>query len=138
MRNTRLNGWPRKFEVAGDYQALKYRELALRVFEFEYAERLTPATPKERLSIIEALRARYYQSDQMAEIQKLHDKENLADLEGWPLDLLQRAAANWRRSNQGYAPRSAGQLTASVSEEFLQRQLMHRKAGDCLRIIGAA
>ena len=79
------------------------------------------------MCVIEVLEERYYQVDRPANLTKILRKEWLKDLSDWPLDLLAKSAQNWRQSDKSYAPRSAGQLTASVAEERQERQNMCHK-----------
>ena len=55
----------------------------------------------------------------------------------YPSDLIELACNNWRKSNNNYAPRSAGVLMDSVKQEYVRRVVMYRKAVSVLEIINA-
>jgi len=90
------------------------------------------------MGAIEALTARYYQVETPDGVQYLLTREWLEDMEEFPANLITKACRNWRKSDKGYAPKSAGQLMASVMQEFVDMQTDCKKAKDILRLVEAA
>ena len=98
---------------------------------------LQPSEPTYILGKIEILESRYYQRDTNPTVQDEIDKEWIEDLMEYPSDLIELACNNWRKSNNNYAPRSAGVLMDSVKQEYVRRVVMYRKAVSVLEIINA-
>lgn len=137
LNNIKLVGWPRQFNcVQDDNNAIEQKQNIIQVRE-HYLSLLQPSEPTYILGKIEILESRYYQRDTNPTVQDEIDKEWIEDLSEYPADLIELACNNWRKSNNNYAPRSAGVLMESVKQEYVRRVVMYRKAVSVLEIINA-
>lgn len=89
---------------------------------------LEPAALDAGMTMVEKLRSRYWRGVELPDVQTELDEEWIDDLAEYPQDLLELAARRWRRSDAGYAPRSAGQLMASVKQDYADRVYLRRAA----------
>lgn len=144
LSGLKLTGWPKDFSSAHDRR--KASEIILDIQETKVAliNALRPAPPELALTAIEALQTRYYQAsphadtDKAQAIEEMLTEEWLEDLSEYPIDLIKKACANWRRADNRFAPASAGVLMDSVKPEFSQRKANLRKADTVINLIGAA
>lgn len=128
-------GWPRRFSAEQDRQTSKQHKKNIIEVREHYLSLLQPSEATYILGKIEILESRYYQRDTNPTVQDEIDKEWIEDLSEYPSDLIELACNNWRRSNNNYAPRSAGVLMESVKSEYVRRLVMYRKAKTVLEII---
>tara|TARA_Y100000385_G_C13057222_1_gene622613 strand:- start:1061 stop:1459 length:399 start_codon:yes stop_codon:yes gene_type:complete len=128
-------GWPRRFSAEQDRQTSKQHKKNIIEVREHYLSLLQPSEATYILGKIEILESRYYQRDTNPTVQDEIDKEWIEDLAEYPADLIELACNNWRRSNNNYAPRSAGVLMESVKSEYVRRVVMYRKAKTVLEII---
>ena len=129
-----LVGWPRRFSAEQDRQTSKQHKKNIIEVREHYLSLLQPSEATYILGKIEILESRYYQRDTNPTVQDEIDKEWIDDLSEYPADLIELACNNWRRSNNNYAPRSAGVLMESVKSEYVRRVVMYRKAKTVLEI----
>jgi hypothetical protein len=127
-------GWPRRFSAEQDRQTSKQHKKNIIEVREHYLSLLQPSEATYILGKIEILESRYYQRDTNPTVQDEIDKEWIDDLREYPADLIELACNNWRRSNNNYAPRSAGVLMESVKSEYVRRVVMYRKAKTVLEI----
>lgn len=127
-------GWPRRFSAEQDRETAKQHIKNLIDVREHYLSLLQPSEATYILTKIEILESRYYQRDTNPTVQDEIDKEWIEDLSEYPSDLIELACNNWRRSNNNYAPRSAGVLMESVKSEYVRRLVMYRKAKTVLEI----
>ena len=84
------------------------------------------------LTVVEKLKSRYWRGHTAFALEESLGEEWLEDLAEYPIDLIEKAARNWRKSDKGFAPASAGVLMASVKSEFSERFTMRFKSFEAL------
>lgn len=83
---------------------------------------------------LELLRTRYpaFAPDASQAVADELDDEWLEDLEEYPLWAIQAARKAWRSKDTAFAPRSAGQLMASVRPDVTRLRMLKRRADQAI------